>query len=372
MILLALLATQISPFDEAMEAHLKDTGFAGGALAVARDGKLVHAKGYGWADAEAREAAAPDALFRIASVSKPITAVAILGLVQAGKLGLDDKAFARLPGDKPADPRLEEVTIRQLLLHTAGWDREKSGDPMFRSTEFSRLLGLEPPADAAAVIRAMRGRPLDFDPGARYAYSNFGYCVLGRVIEAVTGEGYEAYVKRAVLAPMGITRMRIGASRSRVPGEVRYRQRDAKPVRSVFDPATEVDFPYGGFHLEAMDAHGGWIASAVDLVRFAVSLDGVLDETRRRLMVAGPPDQEVYYGLGWMVRRVGPGRLNTWHGGSLPGTSTLLVRRHDGLVWAALFNERGSRDGRIDPALHRAADAVTEWPERDLFGGFYR
>lgn len=358
MLVLALLLLQdpLASFDQAMEAQLQDTGIPGGALAVARGGRLVLSRGYGTSDA--------DTLFRIASVSKPITAVAILTLAKAGKLDLDGKAFARLPGEKPADPRLESITVRQLLRHTGGWDREKSGDPMFRSVEFAKLLGRAPPADADAVIRVMRGAPLDFDPGARVAYSNFGYCLLGRVIESVSGESYEAYVKRAVLAPMGITRMRIGASRleGRAPGETSYRQRDARPAVSVFEPGTQVPLPYGGFHLEAMDAHGGWIASAVDLVRFAVSIDPAFETE----MLAAPPDApDVWYGLGWQVRKLGDGRLNSWHTGSLPGTSALLVRRHDGLVWAALFNERSAKDGRIDPALHRAADAVTAWPAGD-------
>jgi hypothetical protein len=90
----------------------------------------------------------------------------------------------------------------------------------------------------------------------------------------------------------------------------------------------------------------------------------------------GPPGHEedgepkaVYYGLGWQARRAGgPGRFNTWHTGSLPGTSTLLVRRHDGFCWAVLFNSRHDGPaGKIDPLLHKAAAEVESWPEIDLF-----
>jgi len=136
----------------------------------------------------------------------------------------------------------------------------------------------------------------------------------------------------------------------------------------------EVPWPYGGFCLEAMDAHGGWLASAIDLVRFAASIDTVLDAKTLDLMVARPDGlkpEAVYYGCGWMVRPMGKdGKRNLWHAGSLPGTSTLLVLRHDGLIWAALFNDRTRGEGKIDPALHRAADAVTQWPAGDLFQGF--
>jgi N-acyl-D-amino-acid deacylase len=199
--------------------------------------------------------------------------------------------------------------------------------------------------------------------------------VLGRVIEKIAGEPYEAYVKKAVLAPMGITRMKLGKSllQDRAQGEVRYYPVGGKQARPVFESLKEesVPWPYGGFHLEAMDAHGGWLASAIDLVRFASNIEKVLDEKTRAVMVARPPglpESPAYYACGWMVRPIGKdGKRNTWHAGSLPGTSTLLVTRHDGLVWAALFNDRSKGEGKIDPALHKAADAVKEWPAGDLF-----
>ena len=85
----------------------------------------------------------------------------------------------------------------------------------------------------------------------------------------------------------------------------------------------------------------------------------------------GLPESPAYYACGWMVRPIGKeGKRNVWHNGSLPGTSTLLVKRHDGLVWAALFNDRSHGEMKIDPALHVAADAVKEWPDGDLFGRF--
>jgi len=372
-------ATPLRSFDDALEAHLKEYGIPGGALAVVRDGRLVLAKGYGLADVEAKVPVAPDSLFRIASISKPITAVAVLKLVQDGKLDIDAKAFALL-GLRPekGDPRLGDVTVRHLLQHTGGWDRERSGDPMFMPFRIAEDLGLPTPPDAGAILRYMAPRPLDFDPGTRHAYSNFGYCVLGRILEKVSGESYEDHVRKSVLAPMGITRMRLGRSllEQRAEGEVRYYPLTGLQARPVFESVKEkeVPWPYGGFCLEAMDAHGGWLASAIDLVRFAASIDTVLDAKTLDLMVARPDrlkPEAAYYGCGWMVRPVGKdGKRNLWHAGSLPGTSTLLVLRHDGLIWAALFNDRTRGEGKIDPALHRAADAVTEWPAGDLFRGF--
>lgn len=137
-----------------------------------------------------------------------------------------------------------------------------------------------------------------------------------------------------------------------------------------------------------MDSHGGWIASAVDLVRFASAFDvpdrsSILRPASIDAMFARPagsagqnPDgspKDVYYGCGWDVRPVGKqGGRNTWHAGGLDGTSTLLVRRHDGLNWAVLFNCREGADDKelaaaIDGAMHVAADAVTAWPRTDQF-----
>lgn len=156
----------------------------GGALAVVKDGRLVYAKGYGWADREKKAPVTPTSLFRIASVSKPITAVAVMKLIEEGRLDLDARAFdiVRLPPvftkRKKPDPRSKRVTVRQLLQHTGGWDRDKSFDPMFRPVEIAEAVGVPPPAPPEAVIRYMMGQPLDFAPGARYAYSNFDYCFV--------------------------------------------------------------------------------------------------------------------------------------------------------------------------------------------------
>jgi N-acyl-D-amino-acid deacylase len=386
-------------FDREVEQHMQARGVPGGALAVVKDRRLVYARGYGWADRENRVPVRPNSLFRIASISKPVTGVAVMKLVEEGRLDPDARAFdlVRLPavlppGGKP-DPRLREVTVRQLLHHTGGWDRDKSFDPMFRPLRIAEATGSRPPAGPEAVIRYMLGQPLDFDPGARYAYSNFGYCVLGRIVEKAAGLSYEQYVRQRVLAPAGIRGMRIGGTLAGkwAPAEVRYYTPDNATARSVFpEQPGEVPWPYGGFHLEAMDAHGGWIASAVDLARFAAALDDpqrspLLKPETVRAMYAPPPAPvarkeggelaETWYGCGWSVRPVrDTGKANYWHTGSLPGTWTLLVRRWDGLSWAVLFNLRADDpklpDAAIDPALHRAAAAVKEWPGHDLFGRY--
>jgi len=235
---------------------------------------------------------------------------------------------------------LAQVTVRHLLQHTGGWDRDKSFDPMFRSRRIAREVGEPSPASAKGIIRYMLSRQLDFDPGTRYAYSNFGYCVLGRVIEAISGDIYEAFVKREVLAPVGILRARLGTTLAPAEGEARCYMPKEELAESVFSGTpNKVPWPYGGFCLEAMDAHGGWIVSAQDLARFAGSLDDpeyspVLKTGTWRTMLTPPPApasrrvagtlEAAWYGCGWSVRFVSrPAKVNFWHTGSLPGTSSL-------------------------------------------------
>jgi len=388
--------TPAAAFDPAMAQFMEKRSVPGGALAVVKDGRLVYAKGYGWADRDQQLPVKPNALFRIASISKPFTAVAVLKLVEAGKFTLEDRVFEllklepRVPPGRTLDERWRSITLRQLLQHTGGWDRDKSYDPMFRPRPIAEAVNESPPARPDAVIRYMLGQPLDFDPGTRYAYSNFGYCLLGRVIEKASGQPYEKFVRDNVLAPVGIRRMRLGASREdgRADGEVRYYTLKDDTAASVFPEVTDrVPWPYGGFHLEAMDSHGGWIASAVDLVRFATALDtgrptALLKRAAMKEMIAAPAPPvsrnaegdlaDHWYGCGWLVRPVGSaGKCNTWHSGSLPGTYTLLVRRADGLTYAALYNQRSkdwaNGDAEIDPILARASRKVTAWPTRDLF-----
>lgn len=395
---------ELQPFDDLLSGFLREHSVPGAALAISRHGKLVYARGFGWADVEKQEPVQPDSLFRIASVSKPITAVAVLKLAEEKKLALDDKVLKylqplpQLAADYELDPRWEQITIRHCLQHTAGWDREESFDPIGRPGEIAKSLGVDFPITPDLIVRYMLGQKLDFDPGQKSCYSNFGYIILGRIIERVTGQAYETFVKRAVLAPVGITRMQLGKAlrEQRAAGEVRYYDSKDRVGRSLYPPRVgeDVPLPYGAQNLESFEAHGGWIASAVDLLRFACAFDNPANSPllsaesnaemwRRPTGLAGHAADgnplPSYYACGWSVRPVRPvrdGKSNTWHAGLISGTAALLVRRWDGLNWAVLFNSDFSRKsekflaGLIDGPLHAAAEKVENWPVGDQFSGF--
>jgi CubicO group peptidase (beta-lactamase class C family) len=387
----------LAPFDRLMTSFLAETKAPGASLAVSRHGRVIYARGFGFADIETKEPVQPTALFRIASVSKPITAVAVLQLIERNKLGLDDEVLDRMnltaakPSGAKPDPRWGRVTVRHCLQHTGGWDRGKSYDPIGRAAIIAKTLGVGFPVKPEHVVRYMMAQPLDFDPGERYAYSNLGYLVLGRVIEAVTGRPYEQYVRENVFAPLGVRTMKLGRALAehRDSNEVKYYDVKNRKGPSIYPPhvGKPVPIQYGAQNFEGYEAHGGWIASAADLCRFAAAFD---DSTKSRLlrqatvkeMWARPsgaagyePDgkpKASYYGLGWLVRPIGnAGKVNAWHSGNIAGTRALLVRRWDGLDWAVLFNTDQSGDGKsladlIDSRLHDAARQVKTWPDEDV------
>ncbi len=384
--------SSLSDLDRLIQDFMTKHEVPGASIAVTDKSKIAYSKGFGYGDIETQLSAQPTSLFRIASLSKPITAVAILQWIEQGKLKLDDKVFSVLDFDAEIesagsafDSRLWDITIEHLLQHRGGWDRDKSFDPMFQSVRFAKQQGVPAPAGQHEVIVAMLSQKLDFDPGERYAYSNYGYCLLGRIIEEIAGMPYETYVQLKVLQPLGIRSMQIGATRldGRVAGEVRYYA--TGNTKSVFqsDLGDEVPPPYGAWNLEAMDSHGGWIATAEDLVKFASSFDNmdhceILSRASIEKMHARPmgpagyeengEPKESFYSLGWLNRVTADGKLNHWHTGSLPGTSAILIRRKDGRNMVALLNTRGSQHTEhlgkaLDQLLHKAANTVGHYAE---------
>jgi CubicO group peptidase (beta-lactamase class C family) len=389
----------MASYDQIIPDLMRKHAIPGGAVAVMRDGKLIYARGFGYADVGNKTQVQPDALFRIASMSKPITSAAIMKLVEEGKLELDDRVAPLIAHLTPApgvtvDPRWEQITIRHLLSHSGGWDRNKPNggfDPMDQPGIAAAAVNAPAPASAETLIRYMKGMPLDFNPGEKFAYSNFGFAILGRVIERLSGMAYEEYVSARVLQPVAANRTRSGKSRMNdvLADEVKYYMPwapglglTAALVPSVFPGEGAVPLNYGGYHLEAMDASGAWVSSTVDLLRFLGGVDGRAD--RPDILSAGLiaemtsngapvcPGGTCYYAGGWFVRPT-QGDANWWHGGTLPGTTSMLVRRYDNVSWVGLLNARSltaNLEAELDAALFNAFAGVTTFPSHDLFSSF--
>jgi N-acyl-D-amino-acid deacylase len=214
--------------------------------------------------------------------------------------------------------------------------------------------------------------------------------VLGRVIERRSGMTYGDYVQQQVLTPAGITDMHLGRTRfeERVPGEVRYVSLpDQALVPSVFPGIGYVPLAYGGYYMEALDAHGGWIATAEDQIRFATAVDGqrgpaLLKPETVNAMLHTPVPQETgtvgagntrsVSGLSWTVLPKDDG-FSWAHSGALEGTCVAwITRRPDGTAISFIFNSLPTDFpgffGDIIPALTQTADGISTWPSFDLFG----
>lgn len=372
---------QFAGVDTLMTGFLKEHNVAGATVAISFAGKLLYSRGFGWADVTEQTPMPPVAAMRIASLSKPMTAVAMMQLVEQERIALDDEVMPILKAARfrrPRDKRWHQITVRQLLQHTGGWDRDGSFDPMFMTSQAREALRLRRQPKPRDMIDWQLQQPLDFDPGSREAYSNFGYCVLGRIIEEVSGQSYEEYMIEHLLNHANMNDTRLGKSRleERGVGEVHYHMQNQKRVAAVWSVfpdrrgrvrPQEVDGPYGAWDLQVMDAHAGWVSTAPDLIRFA---SGVLDDDSvllnadtRAKMLERPmhvDDSKGYwYGCGWNARRIGRNGFNLWHHGFLDGSASLLARQWDGYTWAVLFNTgKSSSDERlallIDQPLRRA------------------
>lgn len=330
-------------------AFMQQYEVPGLSVAIGRAGGLIYQDAFGLADREARQAVEPAHLFRIASVSKTITSATIFSLVEQGKLKLDDRIFGPGAilgtdyGRLPYHPGVDQITLEHLLTHTSGGWNNQHADPMF----------MNPGMNHAELIEwVLRTRPLDHPPGESYAYSNFGFCVLGRVIEKLAHQPYAAHATNAVLRRCGIGDMAIGGNTlaERRRGEVRY--------------YGQGDNPYG-MNVTRMDSHGGWIARPADLVQYFMHVDGfptppnILKPETIKVMTTGSAVNPGY-AKGWAVNKSD----NWWHNGSLPGTSTIAVRTHSGFCWAAFTNTRRSKsalDGDLDRLVWKMAGAVKGW-----------
>lgn len=334
--------------DQIANDAIRAAGVPGVSVAIAKDGQLVYAKGYGTADAATGEAMTVNSRLRIASVSKPITATAIAQLAEAGVLTLDDQVFGDNGwlgndyGTMSYTTDMLAITIDHLLTHTSGaWGQGSATDTMFQHPEFS--------VDELITWTIDQFTPTS-TPGTVYDYSNFGYCLLGRIIERATGQSYERYVADNTLAQCGITSMQIAGDSlaERADDEV------------VYDGTNStIGDPYG-IPVRRMDAHGGWIATATDLLRFLVYTDGnpnpgdILRSDTISVMTVGTM-ANASYGRGWDVDTPG----SEWnHTGRLAGSESIIVKHSTGICYAVIANGNGLNPDQLGRDM---AYAIDDW-----------
>lgn len=374
---------QTKKADRIIERFLRRWEIAGATVAVVKKGRLVFAKGYGLANRETGQVVEPNNLFRVASVSKLITATAIMKMKETGKLHLNDRVFGEhgILNDSIyqniRDSRTKKITVEHLLRHTGGFST-RYGDPMFLPLVISRQMKVDPPGDAQTVIRFALSRKLHFTPGTRMCYSNLGYVILGKVIEKVSGMDYEQYVQNSILKPSGVFDMHVGRSlrKNKYLNEVNYYEQSNAQMIPAFDGSGRmVHRSNGGNKIESLGSAGAWVASAAELMKFVVAIDG--DDSKPDVLTPESikymthPSPSGLSPIGWM------GALSNgtwWRTGTLAGSSALVKHESNGLCWVIVTNTstwRGSDFPKdMQKMMRRALRSVKSWPDYDLFNYF--
>ena len=365
--------------EKGIEWFMNRWDIKGASIAVARDGKLLYARGFGYASLEDSVAVEPYNCFRVASISKLITAVAIMKLQEEGKLSVYDKVFGpdAILNDSvfchPKDPRAFDITVAQLLAHKGGWT-QRYGDQMFMPIVVSEALKVPLPVDTRTIVRFALSKKLHYTPGAGQSYSNLGYSILGLIVEKVAGIPYDEYCKKTILEPLGIYDMTLAHNlpEKRGPMEVSYYEvPEAKPKPSIYGTGEMVLSSRGGNDIEALGGAGAWVATAPDLMRLLLAIDGFnypKDILSRSSIDFMTDLNNGYAPVGW--RATLPDG-SWWRTGSFPGTTGMMKRMSDGTAWVVLFNTSAwngpELSSDIDHMMAKFISRVKHWPETDLF-----
>ena len=318
-------------FDDQIIRSVLGGGSDAVSVAVAIDGEVVHDAAFGARIPDTFEAVAITDRFRIASISKTITAITALQLVEEGLVGLDEPVgrLAAFEAGVPAPTdRAAGVTIRQLLTHTSGFGQ-------YENLFFRNQVGSCEEAAAVGLSRSMSG--------GGFRYSNMNYCVLGLVIENLTGRSYEEVVYERLLTPLGISGMRLAPTYDPGPGEVEH--------RTVL----------GRNYMEVLGAAGAWVATPTDLVTIIDSLDPAtpgwkpLEPQTVAMMKTSATDLSAPdrgYGMGLIL--YGGGAAG--HTGTIESTHAMVFDRADNVTWAVTVSGENPSDtvrlaGIVDRAL---------------------
>ncbi len=366
--------------DAALERFRTQNGLKGVSVAIVKDEKLVFAKGYGFSNAKAQQPVSPTNLFRLASVSKLITAVAVMKLVESGKITLESKVFGKdgILNDEAflhiKDKRLEKITVRNLLNHSGGWTQHY-GDLAFLPKTVSKGVGDPLPVGIDSYIKFVTTHKVHFEPGSNSVYSNLGYLILGKVVAQASGMDYESYVQEAVLKPAGIHDMRLGRSfkEDAFPNEVTYYQpEDGKPTEAFDGSGRIVPKIYGGNDIHLLGSAGGWLASSVDLMKLIVVIDNEPEVkdilSTESIVQMTQVDPKGLNPLGWRGTKANG---EWWRTGTLAGASALVKRLPNGISWVILSNTSNYKGPHLakemDKVMSRILLKVNNWPDYNLF-----
>lgn len=368
-----------SRLDKSFNNFIRTWDLASASVAIAKDGKLLYAKAFGYANKEDSIKAEPYNIYRIASVSKLISAVGIMKLIEGKKLTLDTKIFGKngLLNDTCyshyVDKRVEDITVKNLLNHSAGWT-SYWGDHMFINDMIAKSLKKPLPVNLQDIVVFALSKRLHFQPGTYSSYCNLGFSLLQLVVEKASGQSYESYINENVFFPLNIedANLAYNFDSLRYPNEVRYYEIPEAQKVIAFDGSRDAILKCrGGNDIRTLGAAGGWVISSVSLLKLLLAIDGnnnfpdlLTHQSVSRLIER----EGEYQPLGW--RTIYPNG-KWWRSGSFPGTSALSVVRSDGFTYVFLTNTSPWPASKfpyeIDRLMSRSIKMVENWPNMNLF-----
>lgn len=317
--------------DAHVAAYLQQGRFQGSAL-VAKDGKILLAKGYGMANEEHDIPNKPNTKFRLGSITKQFTAVAILQLQEQGKLNVQDPVSKYIHNSPEA---WKKVTIHHLLSHT-------SGIPSYTSTP-DYLKQMRESAKPLDFIARFKDKPLEFEPGSKYNYSNSGYFLLGVIVEQVSGKSYEAYLRENIFSKVDMQDSGYDWDSTILKNRAAGYQRTPDGKRRNA-PFLDMGQPY---------AAGSLYSTVEDLYRWDRALYTEKLLSRKSLETAWTPVLN-NYGYGWVMEKVAGSHRAISHGGGINGFTTTMIRLPEDDAFVAVFSNLETPDtGRIGMELAR-------------------
>jgi len=338
----ALSATQprFAAVERVAAAGHKQSGAPGMSVALVVDDRLAWSEGFGLADVENEVPARANTVYRIASISKPIAATAVMQLVERGRVNLDDPVQKFVPRFPVKGE--QTITIRHLLTHTSGIRHYRDGE-----MESSRAY--ETVGDALSIFQ---DDPLLFSPGTKYSYSTYAYNLLGAVVEAASGVMFEAYLQANVWTPAGMTTTYFDHVSQIIPHRAEQYVRSGSSVENA--PLADLSNKWAG---------GGVLSTAEDLARFHIALDeGKLLKPETLKQMYTPyrlrDGSDTTYGLGWMVSKDDGGRTWIAHSGGATGGTTYLLRDPSRKLAVAILCNVQNAPGLRDLAIKIAEEAV--------------
>lgn len=340
----------IAAIDGKLQAFMTTYNIPGASLAVSKNGKLVYLKAYGVADKTTNEKLTTAHRFRLASVSKSYTGIAILKLVQEGKITLDGKVFGAGSilgtdyGTAPYNANLTSITVRQLLQHVTGaWGASTGGDVIDANPAYTNKQLLDWIINTRTMPKA---------PGTFYDYSNVNYFILGRIIEKISGKSYINYIKEDLGAGVGANSLDIAGKTlaDKKSNEVSYAGQ-----------GTDAPFTYT-IAFPRRDADGGLISTAADLLKIVTAVDGFA--TRPDILNASTITQLTTPSAAYSGYACGIGiwsAESVWFNyGSLPGTRTGFMRHDNGMCAAILLNSRVDPTTGENPFVYGLQDVLLD------------